>query len=68
MAISDQQQETILHLSKKGKDLTEFHGGLEELLKFALAHGIEEQLDGLHVVREVRYPSQHQQEDNKYEQ
>jgi len=68
VATNDQQPETILHLSKDGKDLTEFHGGLEDLLKFAVAHGIEEQLDGLHVAREVRSPSQHRQEDNQYEQ
>jgi len=65
---NEQQPETILHLSKDGKDLTKFHGGLENLLKFAIAHGIEEQLDGLHVAREVRYPTQPHQEDNQHEQ
>ena len=49
---NDQQPETILHLSKEGTDLGEFHGGLEDLLKFAIAHGIEAQLDGMHVARE----------------
>ena len=53
---------------KRARTSREFHGGLEDLLKFAIAHGIEEQLDGLHVAREVRSPSQHHQEDNQHEQ
>lgn len=68
MATNDHQPKTILHLSKDDKDLTEFRGGLEELLKFAMVHGIEERLDGLHIAREVRYPSQQHQEDNQHEQ
>lgn len=64
MASNDPQQpETILHLSKDGQDLTEFHGGLEDLLKFAIKHGIEEPLDGVHVAREVNYPAHLQPED-----
>ena len=62
-ANNEREPETILHLSKEGTDLGEFHGGLEDLLKFAAAHGIEERLDGLHVVREVKDPRNHLQED-----
>lgn len=41
---NEQQPETILHLSKEGADLGEFHGGLEDFLKFAMAQGIESTL------------------------
>ena len=68
MTTNNHQPESILHLSKEGKDLPEFHGGLEELLRFFSSQRIEEQLDGLHVVREVQHPSQHYQEDNQHEQ
>ncbi len=71
MAYTDPQQpETILHLSKEGQDLGEFHGGLEDLLKFAIAHNIESRLDGLHVAREAVNDSptqQYQQEDTEHE-
>ena len=50
---NNQQPETILHLSKEGADLGEFHGELEDFLKFAIVQGIEEQLDGMNVAREV---------------
>jgi hypothetical protein len=49
----NQPQETILHIHKNGKG-TLFHGNLEALLKFVIAHDLAEQLDGAHVVREVR--------------
>ena len=68
MSTNNEQTETILHLSKEGADLGEFHGGLEDFLRFAMAHGIEEQLDGMHVAREVKYSAQHQEEDNQHEQ
>jgi hypothetical protein len=65
MEEQNQSQETILHIHLRNGKETTFHGGLEELLKFVIAHDLAAHLDGAHVEREVRPWGQVQQQDEQ---